>query len=374
MISRHGRTRHEPIVLQRRVAKADPDYHMPRSMSSKQAEGSKLIVRNRRVAGFLLLLLLLLLLSLGLVSGTADARRGGSFGSRGARTYAAPPPTSVSPGYVAPVARSMTPGRPYGSSPAYRPAPSYAPQYGLGRRGGLFGGFGGGLLTGLVTGGLIGGLMGHGWGGGGWGGGGGGGMLPLIFQLALLGGGIWLVMRLFRGGAQGVQAPPFGQGAPFGAPPTIAGWSGSQSEEPIGEPGVEIAITPADQVAFERLLIEVQDAFGHEDYGRLRERTTPEIMSFLAEELSQNATHGRRNEVSSTRLIDAEVSEAWREFQTEFATIAMVYESIDIMRDRATGAVVEGDPNTPTRITELWTFARQGNSPAAWKLSAIQET
>lgn len=327
-----------------------------------------MIVRNRRVAGFLLVLL-----SLGLVGGTADARRGGSFGSRGARTYAAPPSTNLSPGYVAPVARSMTPGRPYGSSPAYRPAPSYAPQYGLGRRGGLFGGFGGGLLTGLVTGGLIGGLMGHGWGGGGWGAAGGGGMLPLILQLILIGGGIWLVMNLFRSRTQDVQAPRFGQGDPFIAPPVIPGWSGSQSQEPVGDVGVGIAITSSDQEAFERLLIEVQDAFGHEDYGRLRERTTPEIMSFLAEELSQNATQGRRNEVRSTRLIDGEVSEAWREANTEFATIAMVYESIDIMRDRATGAVVEGDPNTPTRTTELWTFIRQGNFPAGWKLSAIQE-
>lgn len=325
-----------------------------------------MIVRNRRIAGFLLVLL-----SLGLFSGVADARRGGSFGSRGARTYAAPPPTSLSPGYVAPVSRSMTPGRPFGSSPAYRPAPSYAPPYGPGRRGGLFGGFGGGLLTGLVTGGLIGGLMGHGWGGGGWGGG--GGMLPLILQLALIGGGIWLVMNLFRGRSQDVPGPQFGQRVPISAPPVIAGWSGSQSQEPVGGFDVDIVITSADQAAIERLLIEVQDAFGHEDYGRLRERTTPEIMSFLAEELSENATHGRRNEVSGTRLIDAEVSEAWREADTEFATVAMVYESIDIMRDRATGTVLEGDPNTPTRTTELWTFVRQGNSPAAWKLSAIQE-
>lgn len=347
------------LQLKRRLSIC-PDHEF------EERRRSKLIFRNRRVAGFLLALL-----ALGLVSGTADARRGGSFGSRGARTYAAPPPTSLSQGYVAPVSQSMTARPPYGSSPAYRPSPSYAPQYGMGRRGGLFGGFGGGLLTGLVTGGLIGGLMGHGWGGG-WGGGG-GGMLPLILQLLLIGGGIWLVMNLFRSRAQDAPAPRFGQGAPFGAPPTIAGWSGSQMEMPVGEPGVDIAVTAADQAAMERLLIEVQDAFGHEDYGRLRERTTPEIMSFLAEELSQNATQGRRNEVSATRLIDAEVSEAWREADTEFATVAMLYESIDIMRDRATGAVVAGDPNTPTRTTELWTFVRQGDSASAWKLSAIQE-
>ena len=38
----------------------------------------------------------------------ADARRGGSFGSRGARTYAAPPPTATAPTAASPVQRSMT--------------------------------------------------------------------------------------------------------------------------------------------------------------------------------------------------------------------------------------------------------------------------
>ncbi|WP_340644612.1 hypothetical protein, partial [Phenylobacterium sp.] len=42
----------------------------------------------------------------------AEARRGGSFGSRGARTYAAPPPTATAPRATAPIQRSMTPDRP----------------------------------------------------------------------------------------------------------------------------------------------------------------------------------------------------------------------------------------------------------------------
>ena len=40
--------------------------------------------------------------------GPADARRGGSFGSRGTRTYSAPTATQTAPGYVPPVQRSMT--------------------------------------------------------------------------------------------------------------------------------------------------------------------------------------------------------------------------------------------------------------------------
>jgi predicted lipid-binding transport protein (Tim44 family) len=133
----------------------------------------------------------------------------------------------------------------------------------------------------------------------------------------------------------------------------------------------DISITDADKAAFERLLIEVQDAFGHEDYGRLRECTTPEIMSYLAEELSQNATNGLRNEVTATRLIDAQISEAWQEGASDYATIAMHYESIDVLHDRNSGVIVKGDPNRPTETTELWTFIRDRSGP--WKLSAIQE-
>ena len=116
----------------------------------------------------------------------------------------------------------------------------------------------------------------------------------------------------------------------------------------------------------------MQDCYAREDYAGLRERCTPEVMGYLAEELSDNATHGRKNDVKDLKLLQADVGEAWREGQMEYATAAMRYESIDVMRDRTTGAVISGDPDHPTQTTEHWTFVRpQGG---AWKLSAIQET
>lgn len=324
------------------------------------------------------------------VSAPAEARRGGSFGSRGSRTYAAPAPTYSSPGYTAPIQRSMTaPPAGYGAgSNTYGSRPTYGSPYGYGVQPGYRPGFGGGLLTGLATGGLIGAMMGHGFGGGwgyggGWGGGmGGAGLFASLFQLALLALGVWFVVRLFRrrGAAQPagfgsafdadpVYAPTPGAGGPWG-PVTGGPWGGAPAAGPAPSPG--IPITPADQQAFERLLIEVQDAFGHEDYGALRERTTPEVMSYLAEELSENATHNRRNEVTRTRLLRSDVSEAWREGDADYATVALNYESVDVMRDRQSGQVIQGDPATPTSTTELWTFVRRDGGP--WKLSAIQET
>ncbi|WP_309605762.1 TIM44-like domain-containing protein [Phenylobacterium sp.] len=327
-------------------------------------------------------------LALGLLAAApAEARRGGSFGSRGARTYSAPRSTSTYGGYVPPVQRSMTPNSGQGSGGAYAPRPGQ-PGYAAGgfngaRPGQRFGGFGGGLLGGLVAGGLIGGLMGHGfgggWGGGGLGGGFGGGLLTILIQLAVVAFAIWMITRWFRrrrpafASPFAAQQPAFDAGAPmfggggFGASPEPAA-----PYVPTTGPAWEIAITPQDQAAFEALLIQIQEAFGREDYGALRDRCTPEVMSYLAEELSDNATHGKRNEVTGTRLIKADVGEAWREGDIDYATAAMHYESIDLMKDRSSGAVLSGDPNRATQTTELWTFARQAG--AAWKLSAIQET
>ena len=245
------------------------------------------------------------------------------------------------------------------------------PSYAQPRPGGRFGGLGGGLVGGLIAGGLIGSMMGHGGGWGGGYGGMGGSLIISLIQLLALGGLIWFVVGLFRrksspseGSSFGQNISQFGSSQPVGGPP--AGSFAAQTPAVV-----EMVISESDKATFERLLNDVQDAFGREDYGRLRELTTPEIMSYLSEELSQNATSGRRNDVSATRLIDAQVSEAWQEDDVDYATIAMRYESIDVMRDRTSNAVVSGDPHNLTETTELWTFVRP--AAGAWKLSAIQE-
>jgi len=133
----------------------------------------------------------------------------------------------------------------------------------------------------------------------------------------------------------------------------------------------EVGITGGDLDDFQQLLDDVQSAFGREDYAALRLRTTPEIMSYLSEELSQNATQGQRNDVTDVKLLQGDLAEAWSEDGSDYATVAMRYESRDVMRDRATGAILSGNPDEVTETTELWTFARQ--SGGEWKLSAIQE-
>ena len=92
-------------------------------------------------------------------------------------------------------------------------------------------------------------------------------------------------------------------------------------------------------------------------------------MSYLTEELAQSAAQGLRNEVFDVNLLQGDVAESWREGGSDYATIALRYESRDVMRERATGKLVSGE-DAVVEKREVWTFVRQNRGD--WLLSAIQ--
>ena len=98
---------------------------------------------------------------------------------------------------------------------------------------------------------------------------------------------------------------------------------------------------------------------------------TPEMLSYYAEELSENASRGVVNEIRDVKLLQGDLSESWREGDKDYATVAMRYSLIDRYVERATGRVSDGN-DQPQEATEVWTFMRAhgGN----WLLSAIQQT
>ena len=97
--------------------------------------------------------------TLAFVAADADAAPRFNAGSRGSRTFIAPPPTATAPNAARPIERSMTqPGQP-GASSAARPA---GPPGGFFNRPGLLGG----LAAGFLGAGLFGLLFGYGFLGG----------------------------------------------------------------------------------------------------------------------------------------------------------------------------------------------------------------
>jgi predicted lipid-binding transport protein (Tim44 family) len=299
----------------------------------------------------------------------ADARvgRGGSFGSRGTRTYTAPPTTQTAPTTAKPVERSITqPGtaQPSATTAATRPASApAASRFGGGFGGLLLGGLLGAGLFGLLSGaGLFGGLNGF------------ASFLGLLLQVALIAGAVYLVMGFLRSRREPVLAQAGAGGSAQRT--TLNGGLGGGLGGNAASAAPPLSIDAADYDAFERLLGEIQGAYSREDANALGDMTTPEMLSYFSRDLADYARKGVHNEVSDVKLLQGDLAEAWREGGTEYATVAMRFSLRDKLVERANGRVISGD--SPEEVTEVWTFRRDRDqeTPAwqqGWQLSAIQQ-
>jgi len=291
---------------------------------------------------------------------SADARIGGGFssGSRGSRTYSAPPSTSTAPGTASPFNRTFgQPANPGMNSPI---------------GGGFFNRPGSGLLGGLAAGFLGAGLLGMLFGGGLFSGiGGFSSILGLLLQIALI---VFLVRFAMSWWHRRQQSEPAYAGA--GGLSAGAG-TGAQSNFRsgrgfgLGSGSAPLQIQPADYESFERLLVETQAAYSNEDIGTLRRLATPEMVAFFSEDLQQNRARNQINKVSGTKLLQGDLAEAWREGDTDYATVAMRFSMIDRYVDRTSGRLISGSEQS-TEVTEVWTFVRPRGGD--WMLSAIQQT
>src|SRR5262249_1630950 len=148
-------------------------------------------------------------------------------------------------------------------------------------------------------------------------------MLGLIVQVGL----VIIVARLVWGWWQRRNMPAFA-----GVPRGVAGTDDARTAFGGGGAGgaqAPITIAQEDFDTFERLLGEIQTAYSNEDLNALRERATPEMISYFGDDLAANASRGVVNRVSDVHLVQGDLSEAWREGQTDYATVAMRFSLID---------------------------------------------
>jgi predicted lipid-binding transport protein (Tim44 family) len=294
---------------------------------------------------------------------SADARVGGGFssGSRGSRTFSAPPSTNTAPSTAQPFNRSFSqpsgPNSQVGGGLFNRSGGGFFNRPGSGLLGGLAAGFlGAGLFGLLFGGGLFSGLGGF------------SSILGLILQIVLI---VFLVR----------MAMSWWQRRQMSSEPAYAGPSGGLGNTGnsnfggmgfgLGASSAPLQIQPADYEAFERLLVEMQQAYSNEDVARLRTLATPEMVTFFTEDMQQNRSRNQVNKVSDTKLLQGDLAEAWREGDTDYASVAMRFSMVDKFIDIGSGRLVGGS-DQPVEATEVWTFTRPrgGN----WTLSAIQQS
>jgi predicted lipid-binding transport protein (Tim44 family) len=96
---------------------------------------------------------------------------------------------------------------------------------------------------------------------------------------------------------------------------------------------------------------------------------TPTLRPLLSDDVYDNFAAAIRNrqaadetlETQVVSLHDADLIEARMEGRTAFVTIKFVSDQINVTRNAA-GAVVDGDPNQPLEVVDIWTFARNTRS------------
>ena len=294
----------------------------------------------------------------------------GSIGSRGSRTY-------DNNGYK-PIERSNTPAPSAGQAgaPTAQPQPAISPPFWQRHPilTGLAAGFAGSWIGHMLFGannslaaqsesGTTDGASDTGF-----------GSIFMLLLLMLLGGAaLYYFMKVRRGpsatpayagltrsalGANEVAPTTFSKGG-FMAEPQIAG--------PVGA---------VDQDKFKEILGDVQAAWSKQDLDALKRLTTPEVLHYFSTALSENVSREVENHVEDLRVLNIEVKESWTEEATDYATALLRWTAQDytmsLSKQRGeAGYVVEGNDQTPTEVSEAWTFMRYRGGK--WLLSAIQQ-
>jgi predicted lipid-binding transport protein (Tim44 family) len=223
----------------------------------------------------------------------------------------------------------------------------------------------GGLFA-LIAGGALGGLA---------------GTLALLLQVLAIGLVVWLVLAFFRsrrsaepalaGAGQAMARAPLQQVPAASVTPVVNPHVSDQA------PPDDIGIKGEDFNAFERMLGEVLTTYGAGDRAKLATLAAPNMAQSLNENLDENAKKDLVNHITNVKLLQGDLSEAWREGEVEYATVAMRYQLADGMFSTESGRWISGSKSETDlqQVVEHWTFVRKaGAKPGeGWKLTMIGE-
>jgi predicted lipid-binding transport protein (Tim44 family) len=264
------------------------------------------------------------------------ARLGGgrSFGSRPSYQRSAPAPSPTPP--------QISPSRPSQQEPIPGAAPSP-----MGRWGGMLGG--------MVMGSLIGSLLFGGSHAG----------APGLLDLAIIGGGLFLIIRFLRARRMAADSPAAAGPLSFERGPSQE-W-GASGYDPAAEATTFAAEQPAlppgfDEQEFLRgakaIYIRMQASWDRRDLDDIRQFTSPEVFNEIQSQAQADPTPGK----TELLLINPRILEVR---ESDGQTIASVLYDVMMRENRE---------ETTKQVRELWHFSRDAGKPSAfWVLEGIQQ-
>ncbi|MFO1060209.1 MAG: Tim44/TimA family putative adaptor protein [Dongiaceae bacterium] len=168
-----------------------------------------------------------------------------------------------------------------------------------------------------------------------------------------------------RADAKVVSLPERGPAAerPAPAPPT-PGPAAADVVDAGAQPGLDriIAAEPGfaprafldgARAAFEMIV----NAYAAGDSGALRPLLSDDVFAQFDSAIRNRAQAGETLATTLVGIDEATIAEAELQGRTALVTVRFVSQQINVTRD-GEGRIVDGDPSSVTRVTDIWTFSR----------------
>ena len=111
-------------------------------------------------------------------------------------------------------------------------------------------------------------------------------------------------------------------------------------------------------------------AYARGDRETLRNLLSREVLDSFSSVISERESRGETNELSFVGISSVGIVDAHLADRVAHVTVRFVSELVTAVRDKA-GNVIEGDIKAVRQVTDVWTFARNVNSPNPnWQLVA----
>lgn len=158
----------------------------------------------------------------------------------------------------------------------------------------------------------------------------------------------------------------------------------AEAAEPVGDPALRKGIEQIRRAdpsfaadgfaqgargAFEMIV----QAFAQGDTATLKPLLAPEVYEGFAGAIKERLAARQTLETTLVAIVSAEIVDARMDGRNAFVTVKFVSEQVNVTRD-ADGNVVDGDAAKVTKLTDLWTFARDTrNRDPNWALVRTEE-